>query len=75
MAKVTLEFDLYEEQEAYNDALNGSKYLGVLQEFDNYLRGRLKYEEELPEAIREALEAARSRLHEEANGMGVSVWR
>ena len=73
MAKVILEFDLYEDREAYEQAVNGSKYLAVLQEFDNYLRGRLKYEE-LPESVAEALGAARSKLHEEASGMGVSVW-
>lgn len=73
MSKVILEFDMYEDREAYEHALSGSKYLAVLQEFDNYLRGRLKYEE-LPEAVHEALSAARNRLHEEANGMGVSVW-
>lgn len=73
MATVTLTFDLYEDQDAYNDALNATKYKAALQEFDNYLRGRLKYEE-LPEAVHEALQAARERLHQEANDMGVSVW-
>lgn len=73
MAKIMLEFDLYEDREAYEDALNGTKYRAILQEFDNYLRGRLKYEE-LPELIQEALQAARSKLHEEAADSGASIW-
>lgn len=73
MSKIILEFDLYEDREAYEDALNGSKYRGILQEFDNYLRGRLKYEE-LPEQIQEALQAARDKLHEEASSSGASIW-
>jgi uncharacterized protein YbjQ (UPF0145 family) len=64
---------MYEDEDAYQHAINATKYLGALQEFDNYLRGRLKYEE-LPEAVYEALNAARQRLHEEANTMGASIW-
>lgn len=73
MAKVILEFDKYEEQEGYRDAINGTIYLGILQEFDNYLRGRLKYEE-LPSEVHTALADARTRLHEEADASGVTIW-
>lgn len=73
MAKVILEFDIYEEQDAYQNALSGTKYLGILQEFDNYLRNRLKYEE-LPSDVHTALSEARARLHEEAEGRGASIW-
>lgn len=73
MAKVILEFDMYEDQDEYRYAINGGKYLGTLQELDNYLRGRLKYEE-LPDDVAKALQEVRDRLHEEANGHGISVW-
>lgn len=63
MSKGILEFDLYEDREAFEVAQNGSAYLGILQEFDNYLRGRLKYED-LPEAVDKALQDARDKLHE-----------
>lgn len=73
MAKITLEFDSIEEAEELNMALNGGKYLAVLQEFDNYLRGRLKYED-LPEEIDAALQLARTKLHEELGGYNLSLW-
>lgn len=63
MPKVTLSFSLPEESEDFECARNGSALSGILQEYDNYLRGRLKYEE-LPEAVHEALQAARDKLHE-----------
>ena len=73
MGKVILEFDSFEEQEDMAQAMNGGKYLAALQEFDNYLRGRLKYEE-LSQEVDAALQAARDKLHEEMNSMGVSLW-
>lgn len=73
MAKVILEFDLHEDRESYHQALNGTKYLAVLQEFDNYLRGKLKYEE-LPDVVADALQKARDYLHSEANDRGFSLW-
>jgi hypothetical protein len=66
MSKVILEFDLYEDQEDYKDALKGSSYKRFIEEFDNTIfRKALKYESlfdkapseaeiELIEALREA---------------------
>ena len=73
MAKVILEFDLYEDSESYHHAINGTKYLAVLQEFDNYLRSKLKYEE-LPDVVADALQKARDHLHSEASDNGFSLW-
>lgn len=73
MAKVILEFDAYEDQEAYRHALNGTKYLAALQELDNFLRGRLRYEE-LPESVADALQEVRDKLHSECNDNGFSIW-
>lgn len=59
-----LEFNLDEpyEREAHMMALRGSSYKSALDEMNNYLRGRLKYEE-LPESVTEALQAARDHLN------------
>lgn len=57
----TLTFDLPEEQEEFETAVNGQKYRSVLSELDNYLRGRLKYSDltdeqyKIHEEIREKL--------------------
>lgn len=62
--RAILEFSLPEEQEEHRHALNGIRYSCVLDDFDNYLRSRLKYEHELPDDARAALEAAREKLWE-----------
>ena len=73
MPKNTLEFNLPEDREELNHALNAGAYISALQDIDNYLRGRLKYEE-LDEPVREALQAARDYLHNEACA-DFSLWR
>lgn len=57
-----LKFNLPEDDQEFKDAQNGSSLRGQLQEFDNYLRGRIKYEE-LDEKVDEALQEARNQLH------------
>lgn len=57
----TLQFNLPEHREDLMDALNGVKYKIALDDMDNYLRGKLKYED-LPDAVNEALQAARDHL-------------
>jgi len=42
--KGTLEFDLLEEDAEFRMALDGGKYLAVLQDLDNVLRNMSKYE-------------------------------
>lgn len=55
-------------------AMNAVTILGAIQEYDNYLRGRLKYEENLKDDAAEALQAARDKLYEEFRDIGVSIW-
>jgi hypothetical protein len=40
-----LEFNLPEERDEFDLAINGWKYKSVLAEFDNYLRSKVKYAE------------------------------
>lgn len=71
--KAILEFNLPEEREEFEHAQRGIEYLIVLQEFDNYLRGRLKYEE-LPDDVHKALQEARDRLYEELGARNTTLW-
>lgn len=51
-----LEFNLPEEQEEMQTAIDGSKWKSVVWEINNYLRNKIKYEEkEEFEPIREQL--------------------
>jgi hypothetical protein len=71
--KAVLEFNLPDEQEDYMMAQNGNKYLYVLQDLDNYLRGLLKYTE-LSEEVYEALSNTRSKLNELLNERNVQLY-
>jgi len=58
--KIVLEFDTIEEAQL---AINGSKYAAALFEYDQYLRGKLKYET-LPEDMYIAYQDSREKLRE-----------
>ena len=44
--KVTIEFNLPEQQEKYEDFMNGEKWKYVVREFDEYMREMLKWNTE-----------------------------
>lgn len=44
--KITLEFDGFEEQEDYNNALNGWKYKAIVNDIRQMIRSKEKYTEE-----------------------------
>ena len=68
--KATLEFDLTEEREQFEDACNGSKWSHAMWALDQYLRTKVKYasddaHEEAINAFEEAREELRRILNEE----------
>lgn len=69
--KVILEFNLPEEQEAFDHAQKGWKYKSILDDFDQQiLRKRLKYEAKLSASNQKLLEAIRNELHELMQELG-----
>jgi hypothetical protein len=58
--KIILEFDTIEEAQL---AINGSKYAAAIFEYDQYLRGKLKYET-LPEDMYIAYQDSREKIRE-----------
>ena len=64
MAKVTLEFDLHEEETNLKDALDGYKWRRVVLEMDSKLRNELKYNEKLSKQVRKTYEQLRSDIRE-----------
>lgn len=64
MAKVTLEFDLHEEETNLKDALDGYKWRRVVWEMDSKLRNELKYNEKLSKQVRKTYEQLRSAIRE-----------
>ena len=71
--KAILEFNLPDERNEYLCAARGSQYVAALEELDNYLRSRLKYEE-LDDSVYEALEKARNKLHEELGARDLELF-
>lgn len=61
--KATLHFDLPEEQEEMRLALKGVDYKIALEDMDNYLRHKLKYEELTSEQSK-IYEEVRRKFHE-----------
>ena len=70
----TLTFTLPEEAEDLDLARKGGDWRIVVEDMDGYLRGRLKYEEDLSEEADRALDAARQKLHEFVAERGLSLW-
>jgi hypothetical protein len=58
--KIVIEFDTIEEAQL---AINGSKYAAAIFEYDQYLRGKLKYET-LPEDMYIAYQDSREKIRE-----------
>lgn len=72
MAKVIIEFDSIEDKHEMEMCLNGMKWYSLAWSFDQYLRGRLKYEDNLPEDAYKALDEARDKLYELLREDGLS---
>ena len=63
--KVILEFNLPEEQPAFDNAVNGGKWSLVVWELDRWLRSQIKYApEEVSQDTYDAFEECRAKLHE-----------
>jgi len=62
--KSILEFNLPEEQEDFDLAVHGGKWMSVCWDLDQHLRSKLKYEQSLSEEQYKVLEETRDKLRE-----------
>jgi hypothetical protein len=60
--KAKLTFELPEEQEEFNDAVNGSAFKTAIWELDQYMRSQLKHGD-LPDDVHEKVQEIRDQLH------------
>jgi hypothetical protein len=67
--KAYLQFNLPEEQENFNDALDGTKLRNFIQAYDNKLRGFIKHTYEMG-----SYDAARDLLYETAGEYDIDIW-
>jgi len=73
MPIATLTFNLPEENDEHREALQAGKVLGAIQEFDNFLRAKIKYED-LSENDYKIYESVREKLHNSFAEAGVTLW-
>lgn len=71
--KATLEFNLPEEKEEFDTAVNANAYRSVLCEFDGQLRKILKYEESITDEMKGTLQGLRDTLNEMARDEGIEI--
>jgi len=71
--KAILEFNLPEDAHEYNLVNKAVDMSVVLHEFDQYLRGRIKYEDSITDDAHNAVEEAREKLWEMCRDGGIEL--
>lgn len=71
--KAMLRFTLPEESEEHQTALDGWRWRAVVEELDNHLRNKLKYED-LTEEDDELYQSVRDELHSIMDSNNVALW-
>jgi len=72
--KAILEFNLEEEREEFNMAVNGYKFSLVAYDLDQYLRGLIKYAPDTQsEDTYKALQETRDKLHQLLNEYNLEI--
>jgi len=61
--KTIIEFNLPEDREEYELAINAGKIQTLIDDLDNYLRGQIKYNEDLTDWQCDTYESIREKLH------------
>ena len=64
--KATLEFNLPEEQDEFQNAVDGTHYRAACEDIENYMRDKVKYGHTY-KTINDALEDVRRELRESIN--------
>ena len=68
--KAKLIFNLPEEQEEFNDAVNGTAFKSVVWELDQYMRSQLKHGD-LADDVHDKVQEIRDQLHSILNDNNV----
>ena len=71
--KATIEFNLPDDQEDFQDAVNGQKWRLMVWDFDQKLRSQLKYNDKLSSEQYKVYEEIRDLLYQKMNEDGLSL--
>lgn len=72
MAKVTLEFDPFEDREDMESAINGWKWKMLAWDLDQWMRGEMKYAQ-ISQETYDAYETIREKIRTEMAQYGLSL--
>lgn len=70
--KAILEFNMEDDRQDFELAVNATKWYLVAWEMDQYLRTRMKYEDNISDEQYKAVDAAREKLRELINDSGLT---
>ncbi len=71
--KATLEFNLPEEAQEFRTAINGWKFKSVLNEINDDLRSKIKWQDDMPDEVRQALQAVRDDMHQRLSDHNINI--
>ena len=73
--KATLEFDMndLDDVKSHKRMILSDDIVFCIWQFDQYLRGQIKYNEDLTQEAHDALEDAREKLHELLNDKSINL--
>jgi len=74
MPKAILEFNLPEENSEFKEATNACSFKAAIQDFDNFLRSKLKYDDSLTDAQYKIYDEVRTKLYEELNDNDLTLF-
>jgi hypothetical protein len=69
--KAQLTFNLPEDHEEFNDAVNGNAYKAVIWELDQWMRSQIKHQD-MPDEVADKVQEIRDQLHSIMNEHNVS---
>jgi hypothetical protein len=71
--KATLEFNLPEEAQEFRTAINGWKFKSVLNEINDDLRSKIKWQDDMPDEVRQALQAVRDDMYQRLSEHNINL--
>jgi hypothetical protein len=71
--KATLEFNLPEEAQEFRTAINGWKFKSVLNEINEDLRSKIKWQDDIPDEVRFALQAVRDDMYQRLSEHNINL--
>jgi hypothetical protein len=71
--KATLEFNLPEEAQEFRTAINGWKFKSVLNEINEDLRSKIKWQDDMSDEVRFALQAVRDDMYQRLSEHNINL--